>query len=110
MLDIVYDKESHKITLSISEHSFPWIEIRRLCEEKAGGFSSTSTSLELPWWEFLSIKEQLLFIFQKHRIKVNIDESTQALLRTSIAKHRAYIEGCKRNLFQNHRLLTSLQK
>lgn len=97
MLDIVYDKESHKITLSISEHSFPWIEIRRLCEEKAGGFSSTSaTSLELPWWEFLSIKEQLLFIFQKHRIKVNIDESTQALLRTSIAKHRAYIEGCKK--------------
>ena len=79
MLDIVYDKESHKITLSISEHSFPWIEIRRLCEEKAGGFSSTSvTSLELPWWEFLSIKEQLLLFFRSIALR---------LILTSQLKH-----------------------
>ncbi|MFA4133864.1 MULTISPECIES: DEAD/DEAH box helicase [unclassified Brevibacillus] len=96
MLRIIYHTESHKIILSIDEQSLAWLEIRRLCEEKSREYTNTSaTSLELPWWEFLSIREQLKYIFVKHQLKINIDQSAQDLLKKTLLKQQAYIDGCK---------------
>ncbi|OZQ67681.1 helicase [Paenibacillus sp. VTT E-133280] len=111
MLRIMYEKDSHRIILSIAEHSFAWLEIRRLCEEQASECSNTSaTSLELPWWEFLSIKEQLKYIFQKHHLKVNIDTLTQELLKKSLLKHKSYIDGCNNESISKDQIIEVLKK
>ena len=96
MLIISYQKQTHRIIFSISEHSFAWIEIRRLCEERTRECRNTSaTSLELPWWEFLALREQLKYLFQKHQLKISFDAPTQELLKKSLLKQKSYLDGCQ---------------
>ncbi|WP_445478301.1 DEAD/DEAH box helicase [Lysinibacillus irui] len=95
MLNIQYDESLQKVILTISEHSFAWIEIRRLCDEKAKDIEITASSIKLPWWEFLSMREELKYVFQKYRLKLTIEKSAQDLLKKSIEKQKAYSIGCK---------------
>ena len=82
MLSIKYQKETLLAELKSLPGSIYWNDIKRACEERCDDTVNTSsTSLTIPWWSFLSCRPAILHVIKKYNIKWDIDEQTKELLK-----------------------------
>ncbi len=91
MLEILYNKRLQVIELSITDNFHLWPDVRRAFEENAQELSITSAStLRVPVWAFLSSREQLQYVLRKHRIQIDIDPETRAILERALRTKARY--------------------
>ncbi len=93
MLSIKYNPLTNLVKLAVDESGFDWIEIRRLCEEKCSKdeiMYTSSNSLNIPWWRFLTIRRDLKHLIIKHRLELDFDENAKKLMAKALEKQELY--------------------
>ncbi|OZV10840.1 helicase [Tissierella sp. P1] len=83
-LFINYIEKDNLASLSVDNVEISWLEIQRLCEERAyGGSQVRYDSLTIPWWKFISLKSDLKFLFIKHNLQPILSDKVISLLKES---------------------------
>ncbi|MDF2540866.1 MAG: helicase domain protein [Herbinix sp.] len=84
MITIDYNIQSYNAILSSSDNDNSWISIINICFEEAKETIKTSIlSLEIPWWSFLNIKNDIYFITKSNSVSINLTEQAKQLLLLS---------------------------
>jgi SNF2 family DNA or RNA helicase len=93
-LRIDYDPRSQKAKLSAGEgfNNAQWSSIRRLCEERCPEVENLGlSSLMLPWWRFLSIRESLKYVLSVHQVdRLDVSLAAKELLQESLEREKQY--------------------
>lgn len=98
MIEIKYNQKKKYVEILGVNEASAWIDIHRLCEEKSTELVNTSShSLAIPSWKFVSIRGDLQHIFIKHKVRLSIDENIKDILQKAKLKDNLYknIENIK---------------
>ncbi|OLP64757.1 hypothetical protein BACPU_23470 [Bacillus pumilus] len=91
MINISYLNESHSVVVLTEKPSQIWNEVKRVCEENSIEVKVTSdTTLEIPWWSFLSCAKAINIVAKKNNISIHMDENIKKHLIVAREKKQNY--------------------
>ena len=83
MLKIEYLAETHFVRISLDGlQTSIWNEVRKVCEENSEELRITSSSsIEIPWWSFLSCAKSIDLVGRRYKVILQLDELTKKMLK-----------------------------
>ncbi len=83
-LIISYNNTNRTALLKIDGGQEGWAQIKRICEEHSEQVKSLGpSSLQLPWWAFLSARTALSYYIKRFSLTLEISEEAKDLLKNS---------------------------
>lgn len=90
-LKIKYEPKKRSAILSSDASDVSWSQIRRVCEEHSDQVEIVSQcSLSLPWWAFLSCRDEIAYFVDRYDLSLRVNKQTTLMLEAAIAKTNSY--------------------
>lgn len=84
MISIDYNDNTYSAIISSKFMDDCWIKITNFCFQESKETLKTSLlSLEIPWWSFLNIKNDIYFMVKSNKISISITKAVEDLLISS---------------------------
>lgn len=90
-LKIDYEPIERAAILSSDSPDVSWSQIRRVCEEHSDQVDILSqSSLSLPWWAFLSCRDEIAYFVDRYDLTLKVNKRTTLMLEAAIDKESSY--------------------
>ena len=110
-LKIDYDPVGRLALLSTDEPHISWSQVRRVCDEHTDETEIISeTSLTLPWWAFLSCRDELSYFVDRYDVDVEAGEAAWQLLEEALDRTDAFRASSEASPLTKKKMAEELRK
>lgn len=107
-----YDRHSQTAVVGAAPDlaNLTWADIRRVCEQFSDQIETQrARSISIPWWTFLVVRADLLYVLNKYGIEVQFNQQAMDLLAEAKRQSAAFRSNLHQRTLEPHEIRDRLQ-